>query len=92
MKCLFAKFLSCCAVLLLPAVGRDFQWQWERQASGVTSSIRASKAVDGRLVSLRISDGGATWKSEKATPRMKEGEHAFAASGTHLTVAPGGDV
>lgn len=56
------------------------------------NGVLAGDPVDGRLVILRTSDGGASWKEIKETPKMKEGEHAFAASGTHLAVAPGGRV
>lgn len=53
------------------------------------NGILAGDPVDGRLVILKTSDGGESWKAIEETPKMKEGEHAFAASGTHLTVAPG---
>ncbi|MDA7881204.1 hypothetical protein N9A94_02775 [Akkermansiaceae bacterium] len=56
------------------------------------NGILAGDPVDGQLVILRTSDGGASWSEIKGTPKMKEGEHAFAASGTHLSVAPGGFV
>ena len=56
------------------------------------NGILAGDPVDGRLVILRTSDGGASWREIKAGPEMREGEHAFAASGTHLAVAPGGHV
>ena len=54
------------------------------------NGILAGDPVDGRLVILRTSDGGASWKEMNSTPKMKAGEHAFAASGTHLAVALGG--
>lgn len=56
------------------------------------NGILAGDPVDGRLVVLRTVDGGASWRAIDATPEMKDGEHAFAASGSHLTVAPGGSV
>ena len=60
---------------------------WDEQ-----TGILAGDPVDGRLVVLRTADGGATWQPVDSTPAMKEGENAFAASGTHLAVAPGGHV
>jgi len=56
------------------------------------NGILAGDPVDGQLVILRTTDGGASWKAVADTPKMKEGEHAFAASGTHLAVAPDGHV
>lgn len=60
---------------------------WDEQ-----NGILAGDPVDGHLVVLRTVDGGASWRALDATPEMKDGENAFAASGTHLTVAPGGYV
>ena len=56
------------------------------------NGMLAGDPVDGRLVILRTVDGGASWRAIDTTPKMKEGEHAFAASGTHLAVVPGGHV
>lgn len=49
-------------------------------------------AVDGRMVVLRTEDGGATWIPVEARgmPLAREGEGAFAASGTSLALRPGG--
>lgn len=48
--------------------------------------------VDGRFVIRRTEDGGATWQTVAAAsmPPARPEEAAFAASGTCLTVAPGG--
>jgi photosystem II stability/assembly factor-like uncharacterized protein len=56
------------------------------------NGILAGDPVDGHLFLLRTADGGATWKRMDSTPKMKVGEHAFAASGTHVAVVPGGHV
>jgi photosystem II stability/assembly factor-like uncharacterized protein len=45
--------------------------------------------VDGRFVVFYTADGGANWK-RAGSPPANEGEGAFAASGTCLTVGPGG--
>lgn len=56
--------------------------------------ILAGDAVDGRLFLLATDDGGSSWHrvAKDTAPRMPEGEHAFAASGTHLTVNEAGHV
>ncbi len=48
--------------------------------------------VAGRFVIRRTEDGGATWQTvpSASMPPARPGEAAFAASGTCLTVAPGG--
>ena len=56
------------------------------------NGILAGDPVEGHLVILRTADGGANWKALDSLPQMKEGEHAFAASGTHLAVAGDGHV
>ena len=56
------------------------------------NGILAGDPVDGQLVILRTSDGGASWTRVDSAPGMEEGEHAFAASGTHLAVAKSGHV
>ena len=50
--------------------------------------ILAGDPVGGRLFLLATEDGGKTWKriAKKTAPLMGEGEHAFAASGTHVSV------
>jgi photosystem II stability/assembly factor-like uncharacterized protein len=54
--------------------------------------LLAGDPVDGRLFLLDTKDGGATWQriAQESAPRMGEHEHAFAASGTHLTVRKDG--
>ena len=56
--------------------------------------ILAGDPVGGRLFLLATSDGGESWQriAEGAAPRMVDGEHAFAASGTHLCVDREGHV
>ncbi|MGI9244049.1 MAG: WD40/YVTN/BNR-like repeat-containing protein, partial [Verrucomicrobiales bacterium] len=56
--------------------------------------ILAGDPVGGRLFLLATSDGGESWQrvAEDAAPQMVEGEHAFAASGTHLCVDADGHV
>jgi photosystem II stability/assembly factor-like uncharacterized protein len=56
--------------------------------------IAMSDPVDGHYVLISTSDGGANWKQivSNQMPAAKDGEAAFAASGTCLYVAPGGVV
>ena len=56
--------------------------------------ILAGDPVGGRLFLLATADGGASWRrlAEGSAPEMGEGEHAFAASGTHLSVNQSGHV
>ena len=58
------------------------------------NGILAGDAVDGRLFLLATKDGGASWQrlAKDTAPRMDKEEHAFAASGTHLTVNRAGHV
>ena len=58
------------------------------------NGILAGDAVGGRLFLLATKDGGATWqrRAEHTAPRMDQEEHAFAASGTHLTVNETGHI
>jgi len=48
--------------------------------------------IGGRLFILITADGGRTWReiSREQMPEVKDGEYAFAASGTHLVTTPGG--
>lgn len=50
--------------------------------------------IGGRLFILVTQDGGQNWReiSREQMPEVKEGEYAFAASGTHLITRPGGHV
>lgn len=54
--------------------------------------LLAGDPVGGRLFLLATKDGGASWQriAQESAPRMDEDEHAFAASGTHLTVRKDG--
>lgn len=56
--------------------------------------ILAGDPLNGRLFLLATKDGGHTWQriAEDTAPRMQPGEHAFAASGTHLAVNDVGHV
>jgi photosystem II stability/assembly factor-like uncharacterized protein len=56
---------------------------WDR-----SHGIAVSDPVDGRFLIIRTSDGGRTWKEMPAEnmPTALEGEGAFAASGTCITV------
>lgn len=56
--------------------------------------ILAGDPIGGKLFLLATDDGGATWHriAEQNAPKMHDGEHAFAASGTHLTVNKNGHV
>ena len=58
------------------------------------SGILAGDAVGGRLFLLATRDGGETWQrlAEHTAPQMDREEHAFAASGTHLTVNKTGHI
>ncbi len=47
--------------------------------------------IDGHFVTLRTNDGGITWQPTAPAPKPLPGEAAFAASGTCVTVLPGGD-
>lgn len=46
--------------------------------------------VDGRFVVRRTEDGGASWTAAEAMPAARDGEAAFAASGTCLVVGADG--
>ncbi len=54
--------------------------------------LLAGDPIGGRLFLLATSDGGESWRriAEGTAPEMVEGEHAFAASGTHLSVSKDG--
>src|SRR5262245_2732805 len=54
----------------------------------VNNGIAVSDPVDGRLVIIKTTDGGATWNEPRdmKMPAASEGEGAFAASGTCITV------
>ena len=56
--------------------------------------ILAGDPVGGRLFLLATEDGGASWRriAKETAPQMGEDEHAFAASGTHLTVNKDGHI
>jgi len=56
--------------------------------------ILAGDPVGGRLFLLATDDGGASWHriAKETAPQMSADEHAFAASGTHLTVNKGGHI
>ncbi|MCZ6672927.1 MAG: hypothetical protein O7C75_08305 [Verrucomicrobia bacterium] len=60
---------------------------WDRE-----NGVLAGDPVEGRLFILRTKDGGKTWKplDARIAPKMESGEHAFAASGTHLSLVAGG--
>jgi len=60
---------------------------WDRN-----HGILQGDPVGGRLYILRTSDGGKTWQEPPIgdRPKMFDGEYAFAASGTQLTVQPNG--
>ena len=62
---------------------------WDRN-----NCLAMSDPVDGRYVLLATNDGGVTGEllATNQMPAAKEGEAAFAASGTCLYVAPGGAV
>ena len=60
----------------------DF-WDAER-------GVAVSDAVEGKLVILATSDGGAHWTHPAAMPDAYDGEGGFAASGTCLVTRPGG--
>jgi photosystem II stability/assembly factor-like uncharacterized protein len=51
--------------------------------------VLAGDPVGGRLFLLATEDRGATWRrlAKDSAPKMADGEHAFAASGTHLTAS-----
>lgn len=54
--------------------------------------IAMSDPVDGHFILISTIDGGTTWKAivSNNLPAAKNGEAAFAASGTCLLIAPGG--
>ena len=56
--------------------------------------ILAGDPIGGRLFLLATDDAGASWHrvAKDSSPEMGKGEHAFAASGTHLTVNKSGHV
>lgn len=54
--------------------------------------IAMSDSVDGHFVVITTDDGGAHWTPLKNPPAAKEGEGAFAASGTCITVQGKSDV
>ncbi len=56
--------------------------------------ILAGDPINDRLFLLATKDGGASWHriAENTAPRMLSGEHAFAASGTHLAANSDGHV
>ena len=56
--------------------------------------VLAGDPLDGRLFLLATRDGGASWQriAKDTAPEMGEGEHAFAASGTHLAVNQDGHI
>jgi len=56
------------------------------------NGLLAGDPVGGRLFLLATSDAGESWQriAEETAPQMVEGEHAFAASGTHLSVSKDG--
>jgi photosystem II stability/assembly factor-like uncharacterized protein len=60
---------------------------WDRE-----HGVALSDPVGGRFLVIRTSDGGKTWTEAPAEgmPPALEGEGAFAASGTCITVGPGG--
>jgi photosystem II stability/assembly factor-like uncharacterized protein len=62
---------------------------WDRRRG-----ILVGDPVDGKFTILTTSNGGVTWQPIPAAgmPAANEGEGAFAASGTSITVQPGGKV
>ena len=62
---------------------------WDRN-----NCIAMSDPVDGHYVLISTTDGGANWRPivSNQMPAAKDGEAAFAASGTCLYIAPGGAV
>jgi photosystem II stability/assembly factor-like uncharacterized protein len=60
----------------------------------VNTCMAMSDPVDGHYVLIRTDDGGTNWKQivSNQMPAAKDGEAAFAASGTCLYIAPGGAV
>ncbi len=56
--------------------------------------ILAGDPINERLFLLTTNDGGKSWHriAQDSAPRMQPGEHAFAASGTHLAVNNDGHV
>jgi photosystem II stability/assembly factor-like uncharacterized protein len=62
---------------------------WDRN-----NCIAMSDPVDGHYLLISTSDGGSNWKQiiSNQMPAAKDGEAAFAASGTCLYIAPGGTV
>jgi photosystem II stability/assembly factor-like uncharacterized protein len=62
---------------------------WDRN-----NCIAMSDPIDGHYVLIETTDGGSNWKpiTSNSLPSAKDGEAAFAASGTCLYIAPGGAV
>lgn len=62
---------------------------WDRN-----NCIAMSDPVDGHYVLISTTDGGGNWKQivTNQLPAAKDGEAAFAASGTCLYIAPGGAI
>jgi len=62
---------------------------WDRN-----NCIAMSDPVDGHYVLISTTDGGTNWKQivSNKMPAAKDGEAAFAASGTCLYITPGGTV
>ena len=58
---------------------------WDRKRG-----ILVGDPVDGRFMILITKDGGKSWTPVSPTPPANEGEGAFAASGTAITVGKGG--
>ena len=56
--------------------------------------VLAGDPIDGRLFLLKTDDGGKNWRraAPDTAPEMHDGEHGFAASGTHLAVTGGGRI
>ncbi len=66
----FGRILTLLSISLSSCLAKEPQWKWERQSSGVKTSIRALCAVDEKICWFgtgkgtigRTMDGGKTWK------------------------------
>lgn len=93
-----------CLILLTEDAGLTWSLVYEnKNASAFIDAIDFRDAkngsalgdpISGHMMLLHTNDGGKSWEaeSEKTTPKMFEGESAFAASGTALRYLKNGDL
>jgi len=76
-----------------PAAFFDSIAFWPAEADEAPRGVAFGDPVDGAFVWLETLDGGASWQPLPVPlPQPLEGEGGFAASGSMVAVAPGGDV